>query len=97
MFQSSLCTGNVKKEEDQKMGLEDFMFSLAERPVEDQFKISDAEKQYTQLFGHAVPREMIPPAVTVEMLERAMKTCVESGKDELLQILGVQTDENNLY
>lgn len=79
------------------MGLEDFMFSLAQKPAEGEVKISDTEKEYTRMFGHVVPREMIPPAVTEERLEEVMKACVESGKDELLQILGVQADEHKLY
>lgn len=80
------------------MGLEDFMRRLAEAPApeidEEAFEL---EQRYRQAFGHAVPREMLPPSITPEQVREAVERCLSEGTDKLLEILGVAIDKDALY
>ena len=57
----------------------------------------DIEEQYRNLFGHSVPREMLPDSITMEEIKDAMKKCIESKRDDLFQLLGVEINEEYLY
>ena len=55
------------------------------------------EKQYVTLFGHSVPREMIPNGISEHQLISALKECVDSKSDNLFKLLGVSINYDNLY
>ncbi len=80
------------------MGLEDFMNSLADKPINEIDKeYFDVEKRFEERFGHIVPREMLPPSVSVDDIKEAMKVCIESGNDNILEVLNVEINEKYLY
>lgn len=80
------------------MGLEEYMKSLANKTkaVIDQ-EYFELEKQYESKFGYIVPREMLPPSISVDAIKKAMAVCIESGKDNIFDVLGVEINENYLY
>lgn len=55
------------------------------------------EEQYNKLFGHTVPREMLPDSITMDCIKAAMKTCIENKKDSLFELLGVEINNEYLY
>lgn len=55
------------------------------------------EEQYKALFGHSVPRAMLPDSITMDSIKTAMKTCIENKKDNLFELLGVKINEEYLY
>ena len=55
------------------------------------------EEQYEKLFGHSVPTEMLPPNISKDDIKAAMKKCIEAKKDQLFDLLGVQTNNDYLY
>lgn len=44
-----------------------------------------------------VPTEVLPSRITDEQIKQAMRECIETGKDTLLDILGVTIDDTVLY
>lgn len=57
----------------------------------------DTAEEYYRVCGGRVPRDMIPAGITEEEIISAMQKCIQSGKDELLEILGVGIDRSVLY
>lgn len=55
------------------------------------------EEQYKALFGHIVPRAMLPDNIDMESVKSAMKTCIENKKDTLFELLGVELNDEYLY
>lgn len=55
------------------------------------------EEQYKEMFGHTVPRAMLPDDITMDSIKIAMKTCIENKKDTLLELLGVELNDEYLY
>lgn len=55
------------------------------------------EDKYKGLFGHGVPREMIPTMISMEDIKVAMKQCIEKKKDDLFEILGIEVNNTDLY
>lgn len=55
------------------------------------------EEQYKALFGHTVPRAMLPESISMESIKIAMKTCIENKKDSLFELLGVKLNDEYLY
>ncbi len=55
------------------------------------------EEQYKALFGHSVPRAMLPDSITMDSIKTAMKTCIENKNDNLFELLGVKINEEYLY
>lgn len=47
--------------------------------------------------GHTVPRAMLPDSISMDSIKNAMKTCIETKKDTLLELLGVELNEEYLY
>lgn len=75
-----------------------FFDSVIEKPVSGKnITPSEIEKEYTSMFGHAVPREMIPSSISSTQIESALKQCIQSGKDNLLEYLNIAIDYNNKY
>ena len=48
------------------------------------------EQKYTAMFGHGVPREMFPPGISEDEIIKAVESCVQNQKDELMKILNVE-------
>ena len=57
----------------------------------------EIEEKYERLFGHFVPREMVPDSITDEKIKEAMKRCIETGKDTLFELLGITVNADYLY
>lgn len=50
----------------------------------------ELEQKYAAMFGHGVPREMFPPGISEDEIMKAVETCVQNQKDELMKILAVE-------
>ena len=74
---------------------EDFLNSTPQNPIDKQYY--DIEEQYRKLFGHGVPREMLPDSIDMDQIKKAMLKCIESKTDNLFQLLGVEINENCFY
>lgn len=57
----------------------------------------DLLSKYRKMFGKNVPTECLPSRITEEQIKQAMKECIETGQDSLLDILGVSIDDTVLY
>ena len=55
------------------------------------------EEQYKAIFGHTVPRAMLPDSISMGSIISAMKTCIENKKDTLFELLGVELNDEYLY
>lgn len=55
------------------------------------------EEQYKAMFGHTVPRAMLPDSISMDSIKSAMKTCIDNKKDTLLELLGVELNDEYLY
>lgn len=55
------------------------------------------EEQYEKMFGHIVPRAMLPDSISMDNIKSAMKTCIENQKDTLFELLGVELNNEYLY
>ena len=55
------------------------------------------EEEYINLFGHSVPRDMLPDSVSKERIKSAMKVCIERKEDCLFALLGVEINNDYLY
>jgi len=50
----------------------------------------ELEQKYAAMFGHGVPREMFPPGISEDEIMKALESCVQNQKDELMKILDVE-------
>ena len=57
----------------------------------------ELEQKYATMFGHGVPREMFPPGISEDEIMKAVKSCVQNQKDELMKILDVEELDNFWY
>ena len=57
----------------------------------------EIEDKFKGLFGHGVPREMIPTSISMDDIKVAMKQCIEKKKDVLFELLGVEVNNTDLY
>lgn len=57
----------------------------------------ELHKKYRKMFGKSVPTEVLPSKITETQIKQAMRECIETGKDSLLDILGVSIDDKVLY
>ena len=57
----------------------------------------DLLSKYRKMFGKNVPTECLPSRITDVQIKQAMKECIETGQDSLLNILGVSIDDTVLY
>lgn len=83
---------------DKTKNLMDFMNSFIDTPEpevnEDYLEI---ENQYEALFGHSIPREMLPSGISENQLMTALKECIESKSDSLFEKFGVKINYDHLY
>lgn len=57
----------------------------------------DLLSKYRKMFGKNVPTECLPSRITEEQIKQAMRKCIETGQDRLLDILNVTIDDTVLY
>jgi len=50
----------------------------------------ELEQKYAAMFVHGVPREMFPPGISEDEIMKAVESCVQNQKDELMKILDVE-------
>ena len=50
----------------------------------------ELEQKYVAMFGHGVPREMFPPGISEDEIMKAVESCVQNQKDELMKILDIE-------
>ena len=50
----------------------------------------ELEQKYAAMFGHGVPREMFPLGISEDEIMKAVESCVQNQKDELMKILDVE-------
>lgn len=80
------------------MGMEELMKRLAEMPAPEIDQESfELERRYQRAFGHAVPREMLPPGILQNQIKQAVETCLVTGTDCFFEVLGVTIDSDVLY
>lgn len=83
---------------DKAKKLIDFMNAFIDTPEpfanEEYQKI---EKQYEEIFGHSVPREMVPSGISEKQLMDTLKECINSKSDNLFDRLGIKINYDNLY
>ncbi len=63
---------------------------------EDNINVEMARK-YHEKFGHAIPFYLLPETVSETSIFENVKKCLESGEDNLLELLGIQVDRDALY
>lgn len=57
----------------------------------------DLLSKYRKKFGKGVPTECLPSRITDTQIKQAMRECIETGQDNLLDILGITIDDKVLY
>lgn len=57
----------------------------------------DLLSKYRKMFGKNIPTECLPSRITDDQIKQAMKECIETGQDSLLDILGVSIDDTVIY
>ena len=77
--------------------LADFMDAFIDASEPDVKETTQIEKEYESLFGHSVPREMLPSGISENQLISALKKCDETQTDTLFENLGVQANYDYLY
>lgn len=54
-------------------------------------------RQYKEKFGHTIPMYLLPEEASLDGIYEKVKQCIESGKDNILELFGVEIDEDFLY
>lgn len=54
---------------------------------DDKFEL---EQKYAAMFDHGVLREMFPPRISEDEIMKAVESCVQNQKDELMEILDIE-------
>lgn len=89
---------DITMDKNKNKSVADFMNSFLNTPEpEIDNEYYEIEKQYIQLFGHNVPREMLPDSISMEQIKQAMNKCILSQKDNLFELLGVTISDDYLY
>lgn len=57
----------------------------------------DLLSKYRKMFGEPVPTEILPSRITEDQIKQAMRECIDTGKNSLLDILGVTIDDKVIY
>ncbi|MDE6913937.1 MAG: hypothetical protein K2P35_09610 [Lachnospiraceae bacterium] len=69
----------------------DFMNKLINEDINDfDHEKFELEQKYAAMFGCGVPREMFPPGISEDEIMKAVESCVQNQKDELMKILNVE-------
>lgn len=54
---------------------------------DDKFEL---EQKYAAMLGHGVLKEMFPPRISEDEIMKAVESCVQNQKDELMEILDIE-------
>ena len=54
-------------------------------------------EQYINKFGHGLPMELIPDTISNTEIFQKVKVCLESNQDTLLEMLGIEINETDIY
>jgi hypothetical protein len=57
----------------------------------------DLLSKYREMFGKNVPTECLPSRITDVQIKQAMRECIKTGQDRLLDILDVTIDDKVIY
>lgn len=80
------------------MGIEDFMKNITNATVPElDMEYQKIQDEYQKKFGHKAPRAMMSSAITEDDIKKAMRICLESGEDQLMELLGITIREDVLY
>lgn len=60
-------------------------------------ELFDLEMKYFNHFHQAIPREMMPSAITNEEIKVAIQKCLETNNSDILSVLNVKVDKEHLY
>ncbi len=76
----------------------DFMSAFISSPEPDiDHEYYQIETEFRKLFGHGVPREMLPDSATPDKIKNAMQICIDNKADTLFELLGVEINSTYLY
>lgn len=80
------------------MSIDSFMDDFLNSPVQDvDQEYIEIEAKYKALFGHIVPREMLPTEVTADVIKDAMLESIKLGKDIVMEKIGAEINLDYLY
>ena len=57
----------------------------------------EVEKQFFDMFGHGVPREMLPSSITTDKIKEAMLRCIAAHSDNIFEELNVEISSSYMY
>ena len=78
--------------------LSSFIDDFLETPTPDvDNKYFEIEELYFKMFGHYVPRAMLPDNITTVQIKKAMSDCLDKKEDILFELLGVEISDEVLY
>lgn len=55
------------------------------------------QKEFFSMFGHNVPRSLLPDSMSEEQIIAAMEKCISTKTDNLFELLGVEINDEYLY
>ncbi len=80
------------------MDYKEFLDAFKDFPeFEEDQEYFDVEMKYKELFGHLVPREILPSSVSSEQIKDAMKKSIDSGEDMVSEILHITLNDKYIY
>lgn len=77
--------------------LKKYIKELCNKNTEIDKEYYELHKKYREMFGESVPTEVLPSRITEEQIKQAMKQCIDTSKNNLLDILNVTFDDKVLY
>lgn len=84
--------GNAKYE-----SLDDLFDFGTETETKEDNNTSEMARKYHEKFGHAIPFYLLPETVPESDVFEKVKSCLESGEDNILELFGVKIDDDALY
>lgn len=83
---------------DKNKSVADFMNAFIDTPEPNiDTEYYEIEELYRQMFGHTVPRAMLPDSISMKQIKDAMRKCISIKSDNLFDLLGVELNNDYLY
>lgn len=79
------------------MKIDDFFNPMEPKSSGIGIEYDRVQDEYFSMFGHNVPRSLLPDAMSEEQIISAMRKCISTKTDNLFELLGVEINEENLY
>jgi len=73
-----------------------FMDMFLDDPQYETTEYNSLEEQYVQMFGHPIPREMMP-SIPQDQLDEALAECISKQEDLLLKLLNIEIKDDVIY